>query len=250
MEGLMVMSYWTSPIRSTRVTVAALREWSGLVISLLFVAMLLSFMVVPGPNNAHVGPSLLIWACSFGTTALVILNQWLRYRDEILHVQHVTPLVFAANIFMVLPWMGMIMAAASQVDEKLSPSSSLTYAGMTFVFLVYQRCLGGVAWGTANPGWRRRTLLYGNTRMRLLHIAVGLALMVAFFEPRASLMIIFLANAIFLWKELESTVAIPLHNLEDLQTKTKEPEFNSDPRSSSGTRLRSRVVSTPRGSKL
>ncbi len=246
----MAMTYWTRPIPSTRVTVAGLRECSGLVISLLFVAMLLSFMVVPGPNNTHVGPSLLIWACTFGTTALVLLNQWLRYQDEMRHVQHVTPLLFATNIFMALPWMGMIMATASQVDEKLSPSSSLTYAGMTFVFLAYQRCFGGIAWGTANAGWRRKTLLYGNTRMRLLHIAVGLGLMLAFAEPRASLMIIFLANAIFLWKELEAPTAIPLHNLDNLPAEAKEPELNSAPRSSAGFRIRSRVVSTHRGSKL
>ena len=205
MEGLVVVSYWTRPVDGTRVTIAGLRECTTLASLLLFVAMPFSVMAVPGRREVLDTPrGILLGLVCFGITFLVLGNQWLRYRTLMMGVGSATPLLVAANVCMALPWIGVMLATANEIKQQMSSASVLRYAGWVFVLLLYQRCFGAICNASLDDRPRIGALVGGNLRMRLLHIQVSLAAALSLFSPRSSLLLIFVANTLFLWMEMRS----------------------------------------------
>ncbi len=121
------MSYWTKPIRTARVTVKGLRACTGYSVSLSFLAMMLSIIALASDRaSSSIADQLLLWLCCFGTTYFVFATQWLRYRTLMSEVKEATPLLVAANVCIVLPWIGVIFSTAEeviqQIERRLGPA--------------------------------------------------------------------------------------------------------------------------------
>ncbi len=198
------MSYRPQPIRWTKIKAKDLRVFTCLLASLLIFVMPLSYVVAVGERAGEGLPVSFLWFCCLGTTSLTLAGQWLHYQNRMSAVEEVTPLLVAANVCIILPWASMLLATAYTIEETLSPRSALRYAGAIFISLAYQRGFAAIVSGTDHLHSSRRPLLAGSIRVRLLQIAVGIAMLVALGNPRGSLWIIFTSNVLFLWFEFRA----------------------------------------------